>query len=92
MKIVSLLSVFASLLAAVVLPVQLEITGAMLFIAGLVVLMAQDYSARRSLRFETASPAAAQFTARFFFHRPAVTPRATFRAPALNAEPHRLAA
>jgi hypothetical protein len=92
MKIISLLSVLASVTAAVALPVRLEIAVEVILVAGLSLIIAQDYSTRRPLRFETASPAASQFTARHFFrHRSAAT-AATFRAPALTVESNRLAA
>lgn len=91
MKIISLLSVLASLAAAVALPVRLEVAVEVIVVAGLALIMAQDYSSRRPLRFETASPAASQFTARHFFHRSSPS-RRPFRAPALTVESNRLAA
>jgi hypothetical protein len=91
MKIIAPAAVLAALTAAA-LPLRPEFTGTLLLAAALGLLMAQDYSARRSLRFETGAPTAAQFTARFFFHRRPAAPRAAFRAPALSGEPHRLAA
>ena len=92
MKHVSLASLLASLTAAAVLPVRLELAAEMLFAAGIVVVMVQDYSARRALRFETAAPVASQFTASHPFRRGTVAARVTFRAPALVAESNRLAA
>jgi hypothetical protein len=92
MKIISLLSVLASLGAGALLPLRLEIVAYFGFTAAIGCIWAQDYSARRLLRFERTAPTASQFTARFFFHRPAAAPRATFRAPALTPETNRLAA
>lgn len=92
MKIISFLAVLASLATAVALPVRLEIAVAALFVAGFALIVAQDYSARRPLRFDIASPAASQFTARHFFRPRTAATQAMFRAPALTVESNRLAA
>jgi hypothetical protein len=91
MKIISLLAVLASLAAAVALPVRLEFTVTVFSAVGLALIIAQDYSARRTLRFETGSLTAGEFTARHFFHRSSPS-RRPFRAPALTVETNRLAA
>lgn len=90
MKIISLATLLASLTAAAILPVRLDLTGMLLFAAGVVLVMVQDYSARRALRFETARSAASQLTGRDHVRRR--SGRVVFRAPALATESNRLAA
>ena len=73
----ALLAFAAALVALLALPVRLEISGSILFAAGLVVIMRQDYRARPALKLPAPRP----------------NPwRAIFRAPALGNEQHRLAA
>ena len=70
-------SFFASLAAFAVLPVRVEVTGSVLFAAALLALLRFAYTAHRPLRLPV---------------RRRLVARARFKAPALNVEPHRLAA
>jgi hypothetical protein len=64
--------------AFLALPISVEATGSIIFATGLALLVQQDYRSRPSIRLPARAPA-----------RRARTP---FRAPALAAAPHRLAA
>lgn len=88
MKTISLAAFVASLTAGVLLlPLSPEVVGYFLFTAALGCIWAQDYSPHRPLRFEVAHR---RLGARQVFeHRKT---RRAFRAPALAAESHRLAA
>ena len=68
---------FASLTAFAVLPVRVEVTGSMLFVAAFLTILRLDYTPPRSVRLPV---------------RRRLIARARFKAPALNLESHRLAA
>lgn len=91
MKSISLLSVLATLAAAALLPLRLEVVAYFGFTAAIGCIWAQDYSARRPLRFGTMKAASSALTARDVF-RPRVTFRAPALPPSLASESHRLAA
>lgn len=77
MIVFHLTAFFASLTAFAVLPVRVEVTGSMLFAAAVLALLRFDYTPTRAPQLPV---------------RRRLIARARFKAPALNVEPHRLAA
>ena len=89
MKIVSLVSFLAALAAGILIGLPLEVVGYFLLTAAIGCIWAQDYSPRRTLRFDRMRSG---LRARDVFRPRPTTGRVLFRAPALASEPHRLAA